>query len=1058
MMLDTPTIQRYFRRGLLVLLAMVLVGLSVLLAPTVGDKRNSPGQLPARFSQPRRVLAHPSAELDTSADQVYGQPDYESAAAPDPPVAESLNAPASIAVYYYSGQVFVTDTGNHRVLIWDDVDAYEDGDPANVVLGQPDFTSNTPNNGGLSASSLNTPWGLALDDDGNLFVSDAGNNRVVMYEPDVDPDDEDFLVFTDGQAASMVLGQSNFTSNAVSDPPTTASLNHPMGIVLDYYDNLVVADRDNNRVLIFEGPLETGMGAVKVLGQPRDVVGAPLGTFGDFTSNAAPNPPTATSLNHPTGVAIGAGHDELFVADTGNHRVLVYTVDPTDSVADYIIGQPDFTSNTPNNGGVSASSLNSPNGVEVDAGNRLLVADTGNHRVLGYNAPLTSAAANHVFGQDGSFTTNTANKGGVSEDSLNAPVGLSTDEDYMDVYIADQGNNRALEYDVPLENPIPEIIELYPGTVRAGSAAFQLEIWATGIVDGTIVKVNGSVRTAAWDYLGVLIMDVSAADVSAGGELILTLTNPTPGGGVSQPMTFAVYVPQAGNTTADSVMGQAGFTSDWGEFEWVEADTLLGPTDVEVDRSTGRVFVLDRENWRVLSWPSSTALQDGASADLVIGYPDFGEQDWDNPIVSANRLLYPSAIAVDTSGNLYVSDAANYRVLVFRAPLSNGMAASVVIGQPDFTSSTAPSSPTASNLFLPGGVAVDSEGNLYVADTGHHRVLEFDAPLTNGQAASRVLGQGGSFTTGGPNQGDLSADTLYYPMDVAVDAAGNLYVADNANHRVLEYNTPLAGDPTADRVFGQGGSFNTQTPNKGGLSADSLNLPTAVAISADSVLYIADTSNHRVLEYDAPLTGDTTADLVFGQQGSFTTNQMNNGGRSAESLRSPWGIAVDAAGNLYLADSDNNRALVYLKPVTPAAPALHVSKFVDTGGVNQVPLGGTVTYTLVISNGSDSLAANVVLTDPLPSGVAFGAWIQRGSALLPPPVRWGPHDVAAHTAYTLSFSAQVTTNVAFAGQVITNTAHFSASNIAQPGVAEVGFVVEQAAAYSVYLPVVLKQE
>jgi sugar lactone lactonase YvrE len=362
-------------------------------------------------------------------------------------------------------------------------------------------------------------------------------------------------------------------------------------------------------------------------------------------------------------------------------------------------------------------------------------------------------------------------------------------------------------------------------------------------------------------------------------------------------------------------MGQAGFTSNWGEFEWVEADTLLEPSGMAIDRNTGRVFVVDMQNWRVLSWPSQAALKDGQEADLVIGQPDFGEQDWDNPSVTANSLLYPAGIAVDHNGNLYVADTPNHRVLVYYAQLSNGMAASVVIGQPDFISVTQLLTPTASSLLYPRGLAVDSLGNLYVADTENNRVLEFDAPLTNNKAASRVLGQGGSFTTNGPNQGGLSANTLWTPYGVAVDAANNLYVADSNNNRVLEYDTPLTGDTTADRVWGQGGVFTTQIPNKNGVSANSLYFPTGVAVDAAGNLYVADTGNHRVLEYDAALTGDTTADRVFGQHGSFSANQSNNSGLTSDALSGPRGLAVDTAGNLYIADTENNRALVYLKPV-----------------------------------------------------------------------------------------------------------------------------------------------
>src|SRR5262249_58502159 len=106
----------------------------------------------------------------------------------------------------------------------------------------------------------------------------------------------------------------------------------------------------------------------------------------------------------------------------------------------------------------------------------------------------------------------------------------------------------------------------------------------------------------------------------------------------------------------------------------------------------------------------------------------------------------------------------------------------------------------ATSLCTPGGVATDLAGNLYVADRGISRVREYDTPRVSGVTADRVFGQGGSFTLGTCNTGGVSVTSLCSPGGVAVDAAGNVYVADQSNSRVLEYDTPLVSDVTADRV------------------------------------------------------------------------------------------------------------------------------------------------------------------------------------------------------------------------------------------------------------------
>ena len=108
-----------------------------------------------------------------------------------------------------------------------------------------------------------------------------------------------------------------------------------------------------------------------------------------------------------------------------------------------------------------------------------------------------------------------------------------------------------------------------------------------------------------------------------------------------------------------------------------------------------------------------------------------------------------------------------------------------------------------------------------------------------------------------------------------------------------------AQSTTADVVYGQLGSFTTNGPNDGGISANSLFLNSDVALDSSGNLYVADSLNNRVLFYPA---GSTTATRVYGQIGSFTTDSANNGGVSANSLDNPTGVALDSSGNLYVAD------------------------------------------------------------------------------------------------------------------------------------------------------------
>ncbi len=134
---------------------------------------------------------------------------------------------------------------------------------------------------------------------------------------------------------------------------------------------------------------------------------------------------------------------------------------------------------------------------------------------------------------------------------------------------------------------------------------------------------------------------------------------------------------------------------------------------------------------------------------------------------------------------------------------------------------------------------------------------------------------------------------------------------------------------------------------------------------------------------------------------------------------------------------------VVVTVATQTRPSLQIIKLIDTGGLAETPLGGVITYTIVISNSGNGIASGVVMTDPMPAGITFGEWIDRGSAQSPPPVTWGPWDVTAHTAYTLSFTANVTGNISFGGQVITNTAYFTAANHAPDASNPVTFTIAE---------------
>jgi sugar lactone lactonase YvrE len=822
-----------------------------------------------------------AANLDSTADRVFGQPDFAQSMANNPSLGGAVLWEPSSLLTDGQGNLYVADSANNRVLVYHA--PLSTHQAASVVLGQPDAQHNNANYGGLSASGLFNPGGLALDAQGDLFVADTGNNRVLEFDAPL----------TTHQAASRVLGQLGFNASTPSLGQT--GLVGPTGLVLDARGNLYIADSSNNRILEYNAPLVTHQAAQLVFGQP------------DFNSNTPNNGGISDhSLSLPLGLALDTSGN-LYAVDANVSRVLEYDAPLThDTNADHVLGQTDLQSGFHNSGGLSEHSLDEPAWVALDSQNNVYVADAGNNRVLEFDTPLThDANADHVFGQP-DFIHNAANNGGIGAGTLDVPRGVALDPQ-GNLYVSDTFNNRVLEYDLPVPHGVPGLDAISPATVAAGSPAFTLTVTGVGFVPGSVVRWNGSNRPTTFLSGTQLNAAIPAADVAVGGPFAVTVFTPSPGGGTSNLRNLSLYARLGHDTSADLELGQPSFTDNtFFNPALLSSSRLRSANGLALDQHSGRLFVADAGDHRVLSWPNAAGQVNGQPADLVLGQANFLAT---GPalVLSAHSLADPQDLALDAQGDLFVADSSNNRVLEYLAPLSSGMAASRVFGQPDFSHNTANNGGrTARSLDEPFGVAVDAHGNLYVADELNQRVLEYNAPLSSGMAASRVFGQGGSFTTGLANNGGVSANSLDVPAGLALDSHGNLYTVDFENNRVLEYDTPLSTDTTADRVFGQPDFAG----HNGGLGNSALAGPLGVALDRLDNLYVDDGDNNRVLEFDAPLAGDRVADRVFGQPG-FGTATPNNGGVSAHSLNFPFSVAVDASNNLYIADEANGRILEF---------------------------------------------------------------------------------------------------------------------------------------------------
>ncbi len=390
---------------------------------------------------------------------------------------------------------------------------------------------------------------------------------------------------------------------------------------------------------------------------------------------------------------------------------------------------------------------------------------------------------------------------------------------------------------------------------------------------------------------------------------------------------------------AIGVIGQADFKS--GDPYPADSSTaakpnrFVSPQGVAYDAESGKVFVCDAFNHRVLRFADVAAAESGEDPEMVFGQPDFTSHS--SLASSASHITIPGAIAVDAKERLWVADTGSHRVVgYFKATttLVMGPAADIVLGQSTVFGTQ--SGLAKDRMDAPYAVAVGPDDTLWVADTGNNRVLAFAnvSAKKTGDPADGVLGQpsfGAKTPAFGP--GGMSS-----PLDICADAAGRLWVADTFNDRVLRFDNAIAkaraAIPTvtnakADGVLGQKTFFaNTQA-----LDGTHVNKCYGVCLDAAGTLWVSDNSFAHILGFPAAaaLLPAAPATYVLGQP-DFKTGDP---GLSDKAFGPPWRVAGGPAGSLYVADRSNNRVLRFA-PVEIVAPPAVARPVVKISGAKKL--------------------------------------------------------------------------------------------------------------------------
>jgi len=769
--------------------------------------------------------------------------------------------------------VYIADTSNNRVLGWKYSSQLANGAPADIVIGQSSIYSTLaqgPSAGGLSVG-LNAPTGLAVDKTGNVYVADTANNRILRFpRPFLQPD---VLKTPD-----LVLGQSGFSSAAANPQGIVATSlflntqqNFPphIGLALDGAGNLFVTDIGNNRVLRYSAAAlsggNSGIAADLVLGQTQFIT----------NNNAAGNRGNKSALTSPVGLALDSV-GRLYVSDS-LARVLVYTPGfLVGTAAARILGVVVQLPNQPVPAAVSEVNIGFVNSVAIGPGDRPVVVDSGNNRVLIYDSfdkwpaespTAISPSAQTVIGQS-SFSQHAGNQGlrFANAASLSTPFDAAASAN--ELYVVDSGNNRVVNYP-------------FPSTLGA---------------TGTATRVLGQVN-----------FTLSSPNFVEGREFSLS----------------------SGGATGSIV----------------------------IDRNSNppHLYVADTANNRILGFQDFNNAKGGGFADLVIGQQNLLSTAYNNSTndpAAPNQagLSRPTALALDAAGNLFVADSGNGRVLRFPQPFAQpgrtNQSADLVIGQASFTSAIA--SATNRTMQSPTGVAVASDGSLLVSDATLNRVLFFQRPLSNGMAATKVLGQSdfNSPNNSAPVQTGVF-DPLRFsgPRQIAVDPQDRVYVCDTGNHRIAIFDTVGNLNPTlAAPVISLSAGLNQPV----GITIGPANTPVA------GQLWVTDFGANAAFHY-----------------AQFTQLLFNNGTADVSvGAFHPLGAAFDSFGDLALADLAN-RVLLFVPQLTilngssfaagPVAPGTIISVFsaAAPAGSSQATLATTT------ANFSD-------LPNPLPLPTTLG--------------------------------------------------------------------------------------
>ena len=685
-----------------------------------------------------------------------------------PATAAELYNPAGIAVDA-GGNVYIADCWNHRIRKVDTSGIISTF--AGNCVGPWGTGGYSGDGGPATAAQLNKPLGVALDNNGNVFIADMGNQRIRKVNA--------------AGIISTIAGIDSAGFSGDGGPATLAKLYGPANLKIDKYGNIFIADMDNQRIRKVDtlGIINT------IAGNGFDSSGGLGGGTGDG------GPATAAELNLPSDIVI----DEIgnvFFADSWNNRIRKVDISGIISTISGV--------ETPGYSGdgfsATVAQLGNPTGLAFDKKGNTFIADSWNNRIRKVDiSGIISTFAGSYWGDGGAAT----------QAALNSPSAIAADR-LGNVYIAE---DAYLVRKVNNEG----VISTFAGGGNTSSGGDGGPATNAGLFRPCGLAVDESRNVYIVEPFNYRIRKVDS---------------------------FGIISTFAGN-------GNPGYSGDGGPATAAE----IKPAGVAVDR-IGNVYIAEGYNGIIRKVNTSGIISTIAGITVICGYIGqgiidtiYGGDSGDGGLAITAAFYNPISIALDSSGNIYISDEGNDRV---RKIDTNGFVntfAGVVLGG-SCTSlygsgfSGDGGLATAAQLSVPYGLTVDNSGNVYIADEDNRRIRKVnELSIISTFAGDGILGHSG-------DGGAATAAEISDPVGLTIDNSGNIYIADYYENRIrkvsgLQSNVKTVVSPSSSLNIAPNPSSGNFTVNVKSNTVDIVQF-TITNIEGQKVQEFKDLTNKKI--------------------------------------------------------------------------------------------------------------------------------------------------------------------------------------------------------------------